>query len=67
MADTKVSESTESQLDRMMAWEDGTLSFSATVELFQELVNSGLAWQLQGMYGRYAKDLIDSGYVEVRK
>lgn len=55
------------QLDKMMAWEDGTLSQDETVELFQELVNTGLAWQLQGMYGRQAQQMIDAGLVHREK
>ena len=51
------------QLDRMMAWEQGELDQEQEVELFQELVNNGLAWQLQGCYGRQAQRLIDAGLV----
>lgn len=50
------------QVDKIMAYEAGELSEEATIELFQELINSGLAWQLQGHYGRTAKGLIDAGY-----
>jgi hypothetical protein len=52
------------QLGKMIAWEDGSLSDESTIELFQELIDSGLAWQLQGCYGRFANKLIDAGYCE---
>jgi hypothetical protein len=51
------------QLDAMIAWEQGELDEEGTVELFQGLVDSGLAWQLQGMYGRTAQALIEAGEV----
>jgi hypothetical protein len=47
----------------IMAYEDGELDEDRTVELFQELVDSGLAWQLQGSYGRAAQALIEEGLV----
>ena len=50
------------QLDKMMAWEAGELDDESTIELFQSLINSGLAWQLQGCYGRMAQGLIDGGH-----
>lgn len=53
-----------SQLDRMIAYENGELDCGAVVDLFQELIDSGMVWQLQGFYGRTAKYLIDSGYCE---
>lgn len=54
------------QLDRMIAWEEGDLDEEQTVELFQELINSGLAWQLQGCYGRMAAWLIEYGHCQPR-
>lgn len=51
-----------SQIDRMIAWENGELDGGQIIELFQELIDSGMAWRLQGCYGRMAKFLIDHGY-----
>jgi hypothetical protein len=48
---------------KIIEFEDGELGEEETIELFQELVDSGLAWQLQGSYGRAAAALIDAGLV----
>ncbi len=48
-------------VDKIMAWEGGEMDQEDEVEFFQELINSGLAWQLQGCYGRNAQALIDLG------
>lgn len=32
------------------------------IEVYQELINSGLAWCLEGHVGRTAMDLIESGH-----
>lgn len=50
-------------VDKLLAFESGELDESETVALFQELVDTGLAWQLQGFYGRMTVDLIKQGYV----
>lgn len=47
------------QIDKIMAFEQGELSDDEIIELFQELLNTGLVWELQGIYGRIAKDLIN--------
>lgn len=42
-------------------YEEGNLTDEGTVDLFQYLIDSELAWSLQGCYGRTAMDLILSG------
>jgi hypothetical protein len=49
--------------DAIFAYENGELDEEQTIELFQTLVDSGLAWQLQGNYGRTAAAMIGAGLV----
>lgn len=48
---------------RLVAYESGELDEQETLELFEELVQTGLAWQLQGHYGRTAMYLIETGEI----
>lgn len=49
------------QLDKIIAYENGDLDEIETIELFQELIDNGMAWTLQGHYGRTAMNLIEAG------
>jgi hypothetical protein len=51
-------------ISNIIAFESGELEENDIIELFQHLVNTGLAWSLQGSYGRTASALIDAGLVE---
>jgi hypothetical protein len=51
-------------IDLIIAYESGDLSDYQTVNLFADLVRTGLAFQLQGHYGRTAAALIESGYID---
>lgn len=48
----------------IVAYEAGELSATETVELFGTLIESGLAWTLQGHFGRTAASLIDAGWLD---
>lgn len=47
----------------IIAFESGELNAPQTIELFSALIKSGMAWQLQGSYGRGARNLILQGYL----
>ena len=46
----------------ILAYEGEQLTEDEVVAGFQQLINSGLAWELQGSYGRMANDLIEQGH-----
>ena len=46
---------------KVIAYENAELDEDETIEFFQELINSGLVWGLQGHYGRIATMLIQAG------
>lgn len=48
-------------MDRMVDWENGELDEADEIEMFQGLIDTGMAWTLQGMYGRHAARLIEAG------
>lgn len=53
-------------VDFIMSFEGGELSEAEVIDGFQHLLDSGMVWSLQGMYGRTARQLIDAGLIEVR-
>jgi len=53
----------EPVVDKIIAYEGGELSDSEVIELFSILIKNGMAWNLQGCYGRTAEALIKSGYI----
>lgn len=51
----------KSRISQIIAFENGELDEEKTVELFQGLIDNGMAWKLQGSYGRTAMALIENG------
>lgn len=50
-------------ISAIIAYEQGDLNEDQTIALFQELVDTGMAWRLQGHYGRTAYAMVDAGLV----
>jgi len=50
-------------VNMIIRYEQGELDAEDVVKLFAELIKSGLAWSLQGHYGRGASRLIDGGII----
>lgn len=52
-------------LEMLIAYENGTLDDNDTVVLFQNLIDSGLIFSLQGHYMRVVKDLVEAGLIDL--
>jgi hypothetical protein len=50
-------------VSKIIQYEQGELGTWEVIELFSELIKNGLAWTLQGQYGRSAHSLIESGFL----
>lgn len=50
-------------VDKIIAYEQGEIDEAGILQLFAELIESGMAWTLQGSYGRTAQALIDAEYI----
>ena len=50
-------------INKIIDYESGMLDEEETIELFASLIKTGLAWELQGHYGRTASSLIQSGVI----
>ena len=48
-------------LNQIMEYEAGEMDETEMVIFFQDLIDTGIAWELQGSYGRTAHALINAG------
>ena len=54
-------------LHKIIKHEDGNMTEEEEIKFFQELIDSGDCWKLQGHYGRTARDFITAGVCKERK
>jgi len=54
-------------VDKIITYESGEMSDEKTIEFFQELIDTGQCWTLQGHYGRTARDFITAGVCKEKK
>lgn len=45
----------------IIAYESGEMQDEEIIDFFQRLIDSGMAWSLQGSYGRMAMRLVEDG------
>ena len=63
-----IGDKTMTTLDKIIAYENGELEDAEeTIEFFQEIIDSGLVFQLQGHYQRVAIALIEAGLCKSNK
>ena len=50
-------------VDQLIAYEEGQITGDEEVAFFEQLVETGTCWQLQGHYQRVAATLIEAGLI----
>jgi hypothetical protein len=50
-------------IDKIIDYENGSTTEEQDIEMFQEMVDDGSVWQLQGSYGRTAMAMIKAGLI----
>ena len=53
-------------IERVIEYETERHDLEWIVQFFADLIATGLAWQLQGHYGREAKAYIDNGLISAQ-
>lgn len=55
-----------SLIDEIMRFEGEQMTQEELIPFFQRLVDTGMAWRLQGTYGRTAHNLLSQGLIRPR-
>jgi len=50
-------------VSQIIDYENGDMTGEEAIEFFRDLIESGLAWELQGHYGRTAEYLLEEGLI----
>jgi hypothetical protein len=53
-------------IDKLIKYESGEMNDEEQMEFFASLIKDGTCWNLQGHYGRCAKNYIDNGFISIR-
>ena len=61
MSETKEENIIMKMLDQIIRYENGEMETEEIVPFFQQLIDNGMAWTLQGHYERTAATLIEAG------
>lgn len=48
----------------LMAYESGEMNDPEVVQFFARLIRTGMAWSLQGHYGRTATTFLEQGFID---
>ena len=51
-------------INEIMRYEDGGMDYDETLAFFQDGVERGWVWRLQGSYGRTAARLLEQGLIK---
>lgn len=51
--------------EQVLDWESGKMLKADEPEFFQALLETGLLWSLQGVYGRRAEELLEAGEIHI--
>ena len=51
------------QIDKIIEYEQNNLNRNQIIELFQELLDDGVLFKLQGSYGRFGAKLLAEGHI----
>ena len=52
-------------VSKISEYEEGLLEDEEIINLFQTLVDTGMAWNLQGHYGRMASAMLEDGVINM--
>ena len=59
--DTVAKQTPLTLLEQIVSYEQGSMGEKEVTTFFQQLIDSGMCWTLQGHYGRTAAYLIEAG------
>lgn len=54
-------------MDMIIPYESGQLDMEQTLEMFRLIIQTSLAWSLQGSYGRNAERLLRAGIITCQR